>query len=203
MYSNFENLDEEKRNRIIDAAIKELATKGYDDASTNNIVKEAGISKGILFHYFKSKKQLYLYLFDYFIDMMVREISARFNPDERDLIQRIRNIAELKLQLIRKHRYIIRFLEKAYFEDSEELRGELEGRKHKLLEANMGKFFENIDTAKLKSEYDLGKILNIMTWTFEGLANKHANEAEIDFEKVFAEAEEYTGFFRKCFYQDA
>lgn len=202
MYSKFESLDEEKRNRIIDAAIKELATKGYDDASTNDIVKEAGISKGILFHYFKSKKQLYLYLFDYFIDMMVREISARYNPEERDLIQRIRNIAELKLQLIRKHRYIIRFLEKAYFEDSEELREELDTRKHKLLEANMGRFFENIDTTKLKPEYDMSKILNIMTWTFEGIANKHANEQEIDFDQVFIEAEAYTAFFKECFYKE-
>lgn len=203
VYSKFESLDEEKRKRIIDAAVKEIASKGYDDASTNEIVRNAGISKGLLFHYFKNKKQLYLYVFDYFIDLMMRELTAKFNPEERDIFKRIKNIAELKFQLIRKHRDIIRFLEKAYFEDSEELRGELDGRKQKLLEVNMGKFFDNIDTTKFKQGYDIGQIMNIVTWTFEGIANKHANQSVIDYDSVFAEADAYTELFKKSFYKES
>ena len=50
MYESFENLPEDKKKRIIEASIEEFAKKGYEKASTNNIVKTAGISKGILFH---------------------------------------------------------------------------------------------------------------------------------------------------------
>ena len=61
----FFSLKPEKRERIINAALKEFAKNGYDKASTNEIVKESGISKGSLFNYFISKKELYLFLLDY------------------------------------------------------------------------------------------------------------------------------------------
>ena len=64
MYSKFLNLKPEKQEKIIEVAIKEFADKGFEKASTNEIVKEAGISKGILFHYLKIKN-LFLYVYDY------------------------------------------------------------------------------------------------------------------------------------------
>ena len=48
----FLKLDDEKRDRILNAAMKEFRY-GYVKASTDIIVKEAGISKGLLFHYEK------------------------------------------------------------------------------------------------------------------------------------------------------
>ena len=56
MTSKFLNLHKEKQQRILNAALNEFANKGFDRASTNEIVKSAGISKGLLFHYFNNKK---------------------------------------------------------------------------------------------------------------------------------------------------
>jgi TetR/AcrR family transcriptional regulator len=198
----FENLSEEKRRRILNAAAREFAQSGYDGASTNRIVEGAGIAKGALFHYFKDKKRLYLYLFDYFLDMFVKELAGKVDMQERDFFARMRNISALKRQLIGKYPYIIRFLEKAYFEDSGDVKRELEGRKQKLLENNMGKFFGDVDTSKFKEGYDFARILDIVTWSFEGLANKHAASGDIDFDKVFEESEELIEFFQKCFYKE-
>ena len=50
---------------MINAALKVFAKNGYKHASTDDIVKEAGISKGLLFHYFVSKMGLYSFLLDY------------------------------------------------------------------------------------------------------------------------------------------
>jgi TetR/AcrR family transcriptional regulator len=202
LYSKFESLPEEKRQRILNAAIREFAQSGYDDASTNQIVEDANIAKGALFHYFRNKKQMFLYLFDYFIDMFVKELSEKVDMQERDFFQRMRNISELKQQLIRKHPYIIQFFEKVYFEDSEDLKGEMDGRKQKLLDNNMGKFFGNIDMTRFKEGYDFNRILEIVTWSFEGLANKHAAGGDIDFDKIFRESEELIVFFQKCFYKE-
>ena len=44
-------MDEEKKQKIINASIEEFS-KGYSLASTNEIVRKAGVSKGLLFHYF-------------------------------------------------------------------------------------------------------------------------------------------------------
>lgn len=48
------------RQRIIEAAMKEFSAKGYAGASLNTVCAEHGISKGIIYHYFKDKDELYL-----------------------------------------------------------------------------------------------------------------------------------------------
>src|SRR3954454_11365642 len=98
MYSKFLNLDKEKQDRIINAAIKEFAQKGYDSASTNEIVKEAGISKGLLFHYFKNKKQLFFFLFDYCYNVVADEFYKKVDLTERDFFKRIRQSVQIKME---------------------------------------------------------------------------------------------------------
>ncbi|BDU51613.1 TetR/AcrR family transcriptional regulator [Haliovirga abyssi] len=51
--------------KIINTAYKLIAENGYDKTSINNIVKEAGISKGGLYHYFKSKEELFIKVVEY------------------------------------------------------------------------------------------------------------------------------------------
>jgi TetR/AcrR family transcriptional regulator len=58
-------IPEEKRNRIIDAAVLEFATCGYDNANTNKISKNAHISVGSLFQYFENKEDLFLTIVKY------------------------------------------------------------------------------------------------------------------------------------------
>ncbi len=48
------------RQRIIGAAMEEFSKNGYDQASTNTICKQYGISKGVIYHYFKDKDELYV-----------------------------------------------------------------------------------------------------------------------------------------------
>ena len=48
------------RQRILEAALEEFSCKGYDGASLNTVWTKKGISKGIIYHYFKDKDELYL-----------------------------------------------------------------------------------------------------------------------------------------------
>ncbi len=60
----FQTLDQQKRDRILTAALEEFAANGYRHASVNAIVKKAGISKGSLFWYFRSKSLLFSAIVD-------------------------------------------------------------------------------------------------------------------------------------------
>ncbi|MBE6117847.1 MAG: TetR/AcrR family transcriptional regulator [Erysipelotrichaceae bacterium] len=60
-YEIFENLPEEKQELILSTGIKAFSGNTYKDVSTDSITKQCGISKGLLFHYFGSKKDYYLY----------------------------------------------------------------------------------------------------------------------------------------------
>jgi AcrR family transcriptional regulator len=56
----FLRISEEKRSRIIEAAINEFANYGYTTANTNKIARNANISVGSLFQYFDNKEDLFL-----------------------------------------------------------------------------------------------------------------------------------------------
>lgn len=51
---------EQMRRRILDSALEVFGAEGYDGASMNAICTRAGISKGIIYHYFAGKEDLYL-----------------------------------------------------------------------------------------------------------------------------------------------
>lgn len=60
---------EERRNEILDVAEKLFGTKGFDNTSTNDILKEVGIARGTLYYHFKSKEDI--------LDAMIERISSQ------------------------------------------------------------------------------------------------------------------------------
>ena len=58
----FLNLPEEKREHIINVAVDEFAEHGLENASTNRIVSNSGISKGSFYQYFEDKQDLFMHL---------------------------------------------------------------------------------------------------------------------------------------------
>ena len=85
----FSELDSEKQQRIIDAALTEFAEYGYENGSTNRIVKNCGISKGSLFKYFENKEELYFYLIDTVSAQMAEEMRVDVSRLSRDLYERV------------------------------------------------------------------------------------------------------------------
>ena len=69
----FEKLPPEKKEKILSAGIRMFSEKAYPDVSTESITKTCGISKGILFHYFGSKKKFYLYCLEKAMDRLTRK----------------------------------------------------------------------------------------------------------------------------------
>ena len=62
MNEKFYALPQEKQNRIINAGFKVFAQNSYRKSPVNEIALEAGISKSLLFFYFRNKKELYIFL---------------------------------------------------------------------------------------------------------------------------------------------
>ncbi|MDL2258153.1 TetR/AcrR family transcriptional regulator [Eubacteriales bacterium OttesenSCG-928-K08] len=70
------------RRKILDAALREFAAQGYGLSSINTICSEGDISKGVLYHYFKDKDEIYLACVNECFDMLtahLQEHTARNN----------------------------------------------------------------------------------------------------------------------------
>jgi AcrR family transcriptional regulator len=71
---------EERKNEILDVAAALFAEKGYDNASTNDIIEKIGIARGTLYHHFGSKEEI----LDALVDRMTREGVKRAGTIVRD-----------------------------------------------------------------------------------------------------------------------
>ena len=78
MNHKFFDVSKEKQDRIINAALLVFAQNGYRHAGTDEVVRRACISKGLLFHYFESKLGLYVFLYDYAVRLCFWNCQARW-----------------------------------------------------------------------------------------------------------------------------
>ncbi|MDF9409606.1 TetR/AcrR family transcriptional regulator [Pelotomaculum isophthalicicum JI] len=100
MYNSFKKLHAEKRDLILQISMEEFAEKGYHKASTDTITQRAGISKGILFHYFKSKKGLFLYLVEHTRDLLEKKVMSEIEIlEEGDYFERIKKMMIIKYKV--------------------------------------------------------------------------------------------------------
>jgi len=64
---------EERKNEILDVAEQLFAEKGFDNASTNDIINKIGIARGTLYHHFGSKEEI----LDAMVERMTRQSISR------------------------------------------------------------------------------------------------------------------------------
>ena len=70
-----DNMDkEEKKVLIISAALKVFSKSGYSKTSIQDISDFAGIGKGTVYQYFRSKEELFKSCFDFYIELMMKEV---------------------------------------------------------------------------------------------------------------------------------
>ncbi len=72
----FQKLSEEKRERIMEAAAKEFSAYGFEQASLNRILDEAGVSKGAAYYYFDDKADVFATTVQYYSRPILSEISG-------------------------------------------------------------------------------------------------------------------------------
>ncbi len=75
----FEKLEPEKREQILETAAKAFAAHGYDGASLNQILADAGISKGAAYYYFDNKADLYMTTLTRYAEELIENLDLDFS----------------------------------------------------------------------------------------------------------------------------
>jgi len=97
------NSTPDKRNRILKAAIKVFAKKGFYATRVSEIAKAAGVADGTIYLYFKNKDDVLITIFEEGIEQLLailRQVAESDEPFEN----RIRRIIELQLGLLQDQR---------------------------------------------------------------------------------------------------
>lgn len=102
--------DAEKEQSMIEASLKLFGRKGYAATKMEEIAKEAHVSKGLLFHYFGSKTNLYLATYEYARQFFYQLIQPEIWASAKDFPTMVEQSMRYKLGLQIQHPLEFHFL---------------------------------------------------------------------------------------------
>lgn len=200
---NFLSLPIEKQNTVIDAALTCFGANGYKKTSVSDIAAAAGISKALVFHYFGTKKALYLYLIDLSARIIMKELAEKFEDTVTDFFDRIRLATSIEISVMKRHPAMLSFLDGAYFENDDEVKEDIKA----ILENSEGEnmrsriAFEGTDTSKFKDGVDPKLVMKMLTLLAEGYLSKMPRNA-ININALCDEFDEYINLLKRNFYKE-
>jgi len=206
----FMSLEEDKRERILNAAMTEFLA-GYKKATTDNIVREAGISKGLLFHYFGTKENLYNFLVDYAVNTVQTEYIDLINTHQPDILDSIWQLSLLKQDLSKRFPTIFEFLTRVYVDDKDCPAKEHLVRFHSIQAKVMQDVYNHCDKSLFRDDIAPERAIEIITWAVAGYSQSKVSQASGDtgsigtviknYDAFLEEFKGYLEILRKCFYK--
>ncbi|ACA46004.1 TetR/AcrR family transcriptional regulator [Clostridium botulinum] len=207
MNDNLKNIPKDKKEAILEAALEEFTIGGYENASTNKIVEKAGISKGLLFHYFGNKKGLFVYVYNYYFEFLKRELYMKVDTKERDILERVKKWTMIKMELMDKYPSVFMLFIKSTLNMPKDINSTLEKIQSKERMEAYENFLSNIDYSRFKENIDIQKCLKILMWTLEKygeeyiVLNINKPLLEINKDNIKKEIEEYVDILKAGFYR--
>ncbi len=96
---------QEKRQIILDAALKTFVRRGYPETTVSEIASIAGVAEGTLYNYFRNKEDILLALFDEKWGNIIGEIKNKIqgldNPNDK-----LKAIFSTVIRMFKKDRYL-------------------------------------------------------------------------------------------------
>ena len=93
----------EKRERILQAAIKVFAQNGFYATRVSEIAKAAGVADGTIYLYFENKDDVLISIFEDRMAKLIKFLEKIVSADE-PVEARVRRVVELQLGLLEEHR---------------------------------------------------------------------------------------------------
>ena len=95
------------KDKLIQASIRLFLSKGYAGASTNEIAASAGVSKGALYWYFKSKEDILGAILDLYCDGFIEEIERKVNGWSGDFVTKFKMFYKFTTEFGRDNRELL------------------------------------------------------------------------------------------------
>ena len=182
-------LPNEKQVCIIEAGFLCFGKMGYKKTSASDIAASAGISKAMLFHYFGSKKNLYLFLIDKAFNILMSAFQDVYNPELTDIFDKLINLTTCKVATLKKYPNLLAFVMEMYSETDTEVKTEVDRLLSKGMAFRTDIVFTQTDTYKFKDNVDPQLVIKLLTRYSEGFVNNASQLSPDDLDKM---SEEFT-----------
>lgn len=203
MNEKFFELPEEKRRNIINAGMKVFGKNEYKRAVTDEIAFQAGISKGLLFYYFKNKRSLYLYLFEYCVDIMNQMVLDEGFKEIDDFFDLMEYGAQKKVSMLREYPYIMDFVMRAFYSQQEDISESIALKLQEVMEESFSVYFRNVDFSKFRDGVDAQYVFKMLTWMSEGYLFEKQNAGyPLQVDEIMAEFQRWETIMKPMVYKE-
>jgi len=169
MNQKFYDLRKEKQDKILGASMEIFAKYGYKNGSCDKIASNAHISKGLLFHYFETKEELYQYTYS-FASMVLKYEVQNYKFDEKnDYFGRIREMIDIASKVTEVFPYGIPFLE---LNSNESKEFDDISKKIEFMEKMSGDLLENKVSNLIMQGIDTDNLLHMLKNISDGCIRK-------------------------------
>ncbi|NGP46469.1 TetR/AcrR family transcriptional regulator [Bacillaceae bacterium SIJ1] len=83
-----------RRAEIMKAALRLFSEKGYLQTTTQNIIEEVNISRGLLYYHFKNKEDILYCLVETYSEPLLRRLSAIAYHEQTSAVEKVRTFLE-------------------------------------------------------------------------------------------------------------
>ena len=199
MNEKFYALSEEKQNAIINAGFKVFARNSYKRSPVNEIAIEAGISKSLLFFYFRNKKELYIFLLKKSEELTKRTLMESGVMNGTDIFDIMYRGLLAKASMMKKYPDMGNFSIKAYYEKDPEVVKDIQKivAPYTKMETNMT--LPPLDKSKFKEGLDLNMMYQDMYLASEGYLWRMQQTDRLDIDKLVADYKKIIDFWKSIY----
>lgn len=199
---DFDSLPEERREAMMRASVAAFGQHSYKDASTEDIARSAGISKGLLFFYFRNKRTLYLRTVDYLMEQAVRWVVDDDFYAIDDFFELMLYSGERKLATLKRWPWALEFSIRAFYADHADIRDLMAGWTTRQVDAMFERFFKNVDFSRFRDEVDPREVLDMLIMLGDGyLHQRLSDRAPIDMDDFMAAYRTWCDILRSWAYK--
>lgn len=143
-----------EKDQILDACLAVFAQHGYEKTSTAMLAEAAGISKALIFHHFKSKKELYFCLLDRCIEKVETELRISHLSEYEDFFTAINQFSHIKLDYFKENPHEYKLVMEAIYATPNELKTDIEEKIGSLMSTRYKVLVQLFDKVPLKEGVD-------------------------------------------------
>ena len=199
MNEKFFSLPQEKQQAIINAGYSVFSRNSYKNSPMSEIAALAGISKSLLFHYFRNKKELYLFLWDKCAETTIDYLTKNGCYGQTDLFESMERGMRAKMDIIRMYPDMGVFTIKAFYEKDAEICAAIQESYHKYFNLKADQTRLNLDPAQFREGLDVGMMYREMYWASEGYLWETVQRGEVDIDTMEKDFRKLMNFWKSVY----
>lgn len=199
MNERFFSLPEEKQQAILNAGYRVFSRNSYKNSPMSEIAEAAGISKSLLFHYFRNKRELYLFLWERCAQITIEYLTKYDCYGQAGLFESMERGMRAKMEIIRRYPDMASFTIAAFYEKDAQICADVQESYHRHFNFKADKARANFDPEQFVPGLDIPMMYREMYWASEGYLWEMVQRGNLDIEQMEKDFQKLLAFWKSIY----